>query len=766
MSLRQILLVLSLALIPFACSRDSSGADGALGVRRLVLVPRAAATELPEIETVLDVRDLSAQPEVSVELAELRAPRGTIVLGLTDVGRVDLPVPDEARFPNQVVVHVATPRRLAMEVRLHEGEEELGSVFKSLRKSGGPQRHTFAFPAAALAGERVTHVALLFRDGSRRTSGEPLSIQVLGVKLQHVPRRLRMPPTGPFELAAIGLDARRATCLSSELPLDGALRPQAQDELVFSYGAPDAGRRRGDATVLHVTLSAPNVDARRTSFPLGADETEGWKRASVSLADFVGAETAVSFELEPTLEGEALCLLGEPAAVARTAAARTVVLVTSDTHRADHVGCAPDGVDVRTPFLDRLAQEGAYFEDVLTSANSTNPSHVALFTGTSPRDTGVVSNDVPLADAAPTLAERFRGAGFVTYAATSAVHLGHDWSGLGQGFDRFAAPVDPQRDSRQTIDDLAGWLGDARGAPLFVWLHVFDAHAPYDPPEEYEHLYYAADRDPYDAGAPGADRSLAPYWDRRVADPAYTEAQYRSEVTYLDDRLAELLSKPRFERALVAVTSDHGESLRDGVRPWDHSGLRPATLSVPLILHGPGVAAGTRVERPVRQIDLGRTLLDLAGLGDLAFPGELLLGADLDADLSERPRFALESHGWNASVQLGRWMLLMTLRVHPSDARISSVLHAASLYDLDADPELARDLSAEEPDRTRRLRGMLIEWLGAARDEAWAAQGSVSKEVVAEKLAALGYSVGDGAPRSNVWYDPECACAECASFEE
>ena len=153
--------------------------------------------------------------------------------------------------------------------------------------------------------------------------------------------------------------------------------------------------------------------------------------------------------------------------------------------------CVMDGVGVgrrdesdavwlaRTPTLDRLAARGVLFEDCVSSANVTLPSHAALMTGTSPRDTGVVNNADFLGDDPVTLAERFRDAGWVTYAAVSAGGLLDDRSGLGQGFDRMAESGWRSLSARDRVPLLEDWLDEATEKPIFVWLHVFDAHAPY-----------------------------------------------------------------------------------------------------------------------------------------------------------------------------------------------------------------------------------------------------------------------------------------------
>ena len=106
-----------------------------------------------------------------------------------------------------------------------------------------------------------------------------------------------------------------------------------------------------------------------------------------------------------------------------------------------------------------------------------------MMTGMHPRDTGITDNETPLAERASTLAEAFQAAGYRTLAVTSAFHLAPSHSGLAQGFDRYSAPLGVTRRGRATLDALEPWI-EVRGEPLFVFVHVFDAHSPYRPEAE------------------------------------------------------------------------------------------------------------------------------------------------------------------------------------------------------------------------------------------------------------------------------------------
>lgn len=239
----------------------------------------------------------------------------------------------------------------------------------------------------------------------------------------------------------------------------------------------------------------------------------------------------------------------------------------------------------------------------------------------------------------------------------------------------------------------------------------------------------------------------------------YFRSQYRSEVSYLDDRLAGFLTRPRFEDALIAVTSDHGECFGEQGFFYSHRALIPATLDVPLILTWPEAPAGTRVEAPVDQLDLGRTILDIAGLGALEFPGRNLLG-DIEGSESGA-RFAISSHGTEASIERGGWFLILRLGTTGQGRR-----HEVELYHLAADPECATNLLDEEFERARALREELIAWLDAAPSVKLSkTSGALDAQTIAE-LAELGYADDSGADTAGDWYEPDPEDPWCQRFAD
>ncbi|MDP6409120.1 MAG: sulfatase [Planctomycetota bacterium] len=576
-------------------------------------------------------------------------------------------------------------------------------------------------------------------------------------------------PEQPPRLVDVGPDARRALGLSSRRPLEGRFEAAGGEVLSFSYGVPERllfpGRRQPRLRLILGTGEARRVE----EWPLQEEGPVRWHEVSLPLADLAPGEVPLRFEIDSLDQREALCAVANVAVHQPSPAPRTVLLVTSDTHRADHIGAAPGARELTTPNLDALAQRGLLFEDCFSSTNVTNPSHVALMTATHPRDTGILNNTSPLRAAAPTLAERFHEAGFATFAVVSAKHLGAPHSGLGQGFDRMSWPAPrSQRDAEDSIDILEDWIPQARGRPLFVWLHVFDAHTPYDAPLAFERLYYPDDRDPFrhpGDGSPTIPPNVRPSPQEGIQDPAFGPAIYRAEVSYLDSELGRVLDADRFRGAMVAVTSDHGESLGEHGIFYEHGGLYPQTIHVPLLLEYPGGPRGALVERPVRQIDVGRTLLDLAGLADVDFPGQDLREA-LAADAPPpAPRFTLAQGGFSAAVTTGDWHLLLQLTAHgEAQAQKPRALHQVELFRLSDDPDCERNLLDEEPERVHALRTLLLRWLASGEDRGWAGEGGRDPELLAQ-LADLGYTTSESLSAAGEHYPEDCTCEWCVRFD-
>jgi arylsulfatase A-like enzyme len=259
---------------------------------------------------------------------------------------------------------------------------------------------------------------------------------------------------------------------------------------------------------------------------------------------------------------------------------------------------------------------------------------------------------------------------------------------------------------------------------------------------------------------------------RGITDMDWPTAQYRGEIDFLDSQLALVFEHDRFAESVIAFSADHGECFGAHGVYWDHAGLYPDTVHVPLILSWPGGPRGERTMAPARQLDLGRTLLNLAGLEGVTFPGRDLRWT-LDDPGDERPRFALSSHGYSASLAKDGWFCVLNLRSHQNATETRPfVAHSLELYHRDEDLACTRDVVDDHPDRARAMRAELLAWLAAGDGAGLGSVTDVSSERRAE-LAVLGYTAEENARQSDeAWFPAVCtqgqggsACRWCARFE-
>ena len=670
--------------------------------------------------------------------------------------RLVIPGPFEAGSFNSLVVEVARASGVGVDVQLHSEGRMVQRAGASGAAEAGVQRVWVQLPRARADQAPYGELELGFVRTER--------VQLLAVELWSRPLARLLPPPGhegEHRRVNVGDTRRPAVGLSSDVPLKVDVPPRGPATLAGAVGIPtklavpnerlrlivEAGDQR---EIVPIRIRNP-IDSRWVPFRF----------------ELEAAETAVEvrFTLEAPDGGQALCALAHPQVrLGRDPEAPTIVLVTSDTHRGDHLGLVA-GSDLQTPVLDALAQRGVLYTDARSQTNITIPSHAALFTGTHPRDTGVLDNFSGLNEHADTLAEAFRAAGWCTWGVAANSAVAHAEAGLSQGFDRLEIPALSVSRAGENVERILAGLDEVEGQPLFLWLHLFDAHAPYEPPGEYDRRYYPDDRDPYDPSLP--DPGLAPEaLPAEAARPGlrdleFPQAQYRAEVSYLDAELGTLLDHERMERAVICVTSDHGECFGEGGVWFNHSELYPANLHIPLVLAGPGVPSGQRVDSTVLQQDVGRTLLDLADLKAAPFPGENLLTQEPAP--TRRPAFALSARADSAAVTVERWHLILTLQNHRVNGVGVRKKHFVELYDLEADPRCTTNLVDREFERAETLRSLVITWLGEAQPKNWGSRAELDAGERAD-LAAMGYVDGASASGSD-YIDADCACERCARFQ-
>src|SRR4051812_30396054 len=274
-----------------------------------------------------------------------------------------------------------------------------------------------------------------------------------------------------------------------------------------------------------------------------------------------------------------------------------LLLITLDTTRADRIH-AYGFNEVETPNLDRLAREGVLFEQAVSAAPLTLPAHSSIFTGKFPPAHGVRDNGGFFLDEhETTIAERLQARGFTTGGFVGAYVLDHKW-GVAQGFQTYFDDFDlskyqslslgsVDRPGNEVADKALAWLDRVAGSRFFGWVHFYDAHSPYTPPEPFKSRY---DGRPY------------------IGEIAFVDSQVGRLLAYLDGH--DLARK-----TVVVVMGDHGESLGEHGESTHGFFVYQSTMHVPLLIRTPfDSMAGHRVADTVRSIDVLPTALELLGI--------------------------------------------------------------------------------------------------------------------------------------------------------
>lgn len=405
-----------------------------------------------------------------------------------------------------------------------------------------------------------------------------------------------------------------------------------------------------------------------------------------------------------------------PSFVIARQAERNVLLVTIDTLRADALGSYGSGT--ATPVLDRLASRGARFDFAHAHAVVTLPSHTSILTGLYPYEHGVRDNaGYRLPAGTETMATRLKQLGFATGAFVGGFPLDQRF-GLGAGFDEYDDRVGevlssgdfllPERRADQVVAPAVDWIS-TQSSKWFAWVHVFDPHAPYIPPEEWMARYPS---DPYSAEVAWTDFALG--------------------------RLFETLSR-QSRPTLVIVTADHGEGLGQHGELTHGLFAYESTLRVPLIIAeitpAGRATAGVSIPTAVRHVDLLPTVLDAVGQApDDSLAGRSLRDVVRNAGGDDRPSY-FES--LTANIVRG-WAPLRGVIVG-SDKYID--LPIQELYGLGADPQEEQNLLPAESGRGEVLSNTLATFNVAP-------PGRPGQETAAarERLRALGYTGGGAAP--------------------
>jgi arylsulfatase A-like enzyme/tetratricopeptide (TPR) repeat protein len=403
-----------------------------------------------------------------------------------------------------------------------------------------------------------------------------------------------------------------------------------------------------------------------------------------------------------------------------------ILFITLDTTRADHLGCY--GYDrAETPNMDRLAETGIMFKNATCQVPLTLPSHSSMFTGTYPFYHGVRDNGgFYLEPDRTTLAEVLKAQGMATSAFVGAFVVDSRW-GLDQGIDYYYDNFDfakykrisldsVQREGGEVIEAFFEWFEDNYQNKFFSWIHLYDPHTPYEPPEPYKTRF-----------------------------SKWKWGLYDGEIAYVDELIGKVLDKLTekavLERTLIVIVGDHGESLGQHQENAHGFFIYDAATSIPLIIHFPSQnLSAKKVYTRVETVDIMPTLLQILGLPlPSEIQGESLLPLILDKGKgSKQERFAYSEsyypryhYGWSElkSLQNSRYKYIQAPR--------------PELYDIVNDPNELTNIYREENGIGQQFEEKLNSLL-----EEMSAEGIEEKgpqkldEEAMEKLMALGYVGG------------------------
>lgn len=391
-----------------------------------------------------------------------------------------------------------------------------------------------------------------------------------------------------------------------------------------------------------------------------------------------------------------------------------VVVVTIDTLRPDHLHCYGYS-KIETPAIDALAARGALFENAVAQTPLTPPSHASIFTGQYPPAHGVRNTGgFILQSSARPLARILHEQGWDTAAFVSSAVLKKTF-GFNNGFDvyddQMPKPVkgadtreDPERRGADTVDRALHWLTQQSGKPYFLWVHLYDPHLPYDPPVPFKQKY--------------------------------SNAPYDGEIAYADQQLGRLFDavqqKSPSGQTIVAVLSDHGESLGEHGEYTHGIFLYDSTLRIVFVMAGPGIPAGLRVKQQARSVDFLPTVLATLGAAPAAnvqgvnlapfFSGSTA-GTDISYEETLYPKLSMNWAELRA-IRTNRWKYVRAPK--------------PELYDLAADPQETHNLVRDHPEQVQKFEAQLNHIAPASEK----VETNLVDQRLTEQLRSLGYLSG------------------------
>ena len=511
---------------------------------------------------------LIAPPPGTLALTYTLADETRPVLALPPERRLDLPVlpANDAAYgftlPEDVAGDVIATGSLQRAKHVHPVPPQL---LARTRDADGSPRATLTLPAVALGDGPASTLTLI----------------------------LTTPPATPVvETAVDDVTVPQDARLELGFGLSPAAGIVGAAPVTFEVAVlPDGGTEQ---TLWSITIQAERADAPR------------WNEATIPLQAVGGRRARFLFRARAVGDGKAvvLPLWADPTIVApaeRPPTRRNVIVISLDTLRADRL--AANGAYRRAlPQVDAYARDAVVFTDAWSVWPETSGSHMSLFTSRFPSEHRVTSFIMSPSPAIELLAERLRREGYLTRAYTED---GGVWAyaGFARGFSAYAERRSADFVYRGEVDavfaDGTRWVEQHRDRTFFLFLHTYQVHGPYAPPDSYRTLF---------ADVPG----------REPPGPRDAALAYDQEARYTDDHVGPFLAKLTqlglADRTIVIITADHGEEFGDHGGMGHGRTLYQEVLRVPLVIAAPGLLAPAVVPAPVSLLDVTPTVLDLLGL--------------------------------------------------------------------------------------------------------------------------------------------------------
>lgn len=418
-----------------------------------------------------------------------------------------------------------------------------------------------------------------------------------------------------------------------------------------------------------------------------------------------------------------------------------IVLVTIETTRADHLSCY--GYSRKTtPHLDALAEEGVRFTNLFVQRSVTLPSLTSIMTSRYPVNHFVRRNGDIIHPSVTQLAQilkknKYSCGAFLTYTYYA------DW----KGFDRkYAASADDVKITTAALD----WIKEPRQNPFFLWIHYWQPHRPYMPPEPYKSLFDPSYQGAYDGSEAPLNEVTLNKIDMDEEDLAHIIALYDGSLRLIDDQLQRIfdaLHTSNLENnTLVVITADHGEDLYDHHHYFYHyASVYDSSLHVPLIMRLPGILpAGAEVNEVIESIDIAPTVLDLAGISIPSFFEGKSLNPLIKGKPSKNFSFAIsEFTDKILTIRTGAYRYIYNPKNHHPMPFAGSTaetypISREELYHSLSDPKEQRNIAEREPETAAGLKDIILNWKNYGLWQKGFPRKKYKKHIE-EKLKALGY---------------------------